>query len=1564
MRNKVKKIGALFTALLVICLAGAACNKTAEPEKPSDSGKENPGAEQITTDQTASDKDTLRKLLAADGKFAITIAEDIYVDEPIQVNGTKTLIGTKSIIMELNVEQYQHLLIVQKGASLVLDGATIDGNGAASCVKVEKEAELICKSGEIVWGCPYGIETYGDVTITDGSIRETMNTALYVRDGGKAYMTGGAIVDSSYCAARISSAGYMSISDDAVLANSLNWLVYNMGTCDITGGSLHDAKEIIAYNFGDMNITYSGTDPEGRLEWYNAGGHGISQGKKGTLNVKGLSLNNIGWHGISTAEGDCEVNLENCVIKNVVQAGLYLRGASVELKDLEMVKCGTAGVYVGSGTEVGIKDLSIIEPGGRGIWNFGGTVTASNVVIKSAGEFGVTSTEWEGVKGSVTIDNLLVDGTEKDSALNANGSTINVTDSKILNAGIHGAFAKNKGSINLKNVEIVNAKQYAVVEDGVGCNISLDHVKVTGGLRGVVNYHGTVTGKNVVVNSVEQFAVTSSYKESVVTLDGLEINDCKGYAAVNAGSSTTTIKNAVINRPTERGLAADDGATLTVEHVTIQEPGNVGILNIGATVKGSDVTINKTGIHGIYSEEANGMEGLVDITNLKMNGTAKNGLHSTKSVIKVTGGEIHEAGNIAAYAVDGGKVWLKDVDIADSKGFNITVDGQQSTVGNSYINLENVTIEGGQRGIVSYKGTVEGKDVVINSTEQFAVTSSYKESVIALDGLEINDCRGYAAVNAGSSTTTIKNAVINRPEERGLAADSGATLTLDHVTIQEPGNVGILNIGATVKGSNVTINETGIHGIYSEEANGMEGLVDITDLKMNGTEKNGLHSTKSVIKVTGGEIHEAGNIAAYAVDGGKVWLKDVNIADTKGFNVTADGQQSVIGNSYINLENVNITGGQRGIVGYKGTVEGKGVVINSTEQFAVTSSFAESVITLDGLEINDCKGYAAVNAGASTTTIKNAVISRPVERGLAADAGATLTVEHVTIQEPGNVGILNLGATVKGTDVTINATGIHGIYSEEANGTEGLVDIADLKMNGTAGNGLHSTKSVIKVTGGEIQNAGNIAAYAVDGGKVWLKDVSIADTKGFNVTADGQKSTVGNSYINLENVNIAGGQRGVVSYKGTVEGKDVVINATQQFAITSSFAESLIEIVGLEINDCKSTAVNVGGSTTILTDVTIHKPVVNGVSVNDGGRLTLTNAKITEPGLFGAEIKSSTLTMTGVTITSPVGAGIQNQGGTVTGTNTTINSAGTYGIWSEKAGAKEGIVEISDLTVNGTGNHGLYSKSSVIRATGGTIQNAGANSTGKVAVFAEYGGKVYLSGTEEEALTITGTKYWSVLAQQGADSYVNLNNVTITGGERGIVAYNQAKIEGTNVEINDTSNFSVTSSHAGTEVKIIGLKINNCKFGAAAVNVGTSTNIFEDVEIVNPAGNGFNVNDKGILTLTNAAITNPVIGINNIGSTVTGTGVTITDSKNYAVYSKNGQDNVTNLEVKNSKKHGVNVDGSMTILKDVLIDTTEWQGIGIYGGGTLDLTNARIINTNYGTVKKENGTYILDGVKQ
>ncbi len=1566
MGNNVKKIVATLLTLLVVCLAGGigiwALSRTSETAKPSQIGTE--GKEQITTDQTATDEETLRKLLAADGEFSITIAEDIYVSEPIPVNGTKTLIGTKSIIMKLGIEQYQHLLIVQKGASLVLNGATIDGNGAASCVKVEEKAEIICKSGEIVWGCPYGVETYGNVTITDGSIRETMNTALYVHDGGKAYMTGGAITDSSYCAARISSAGYMSISDDAVLADSMNWLVYNMGKCDITGGSLHDAKQIIAYNLGEMNVSYSGTDPEGKLKWYNSGGHAISQGNKGSLKVEKLSLSNIGWHGISTASGDCEVSLKDCVIENVTQAGLYLRGASADLKNIELIECGTAGVYVGSGTKVDIKDLAVTNPGGRGIWNFGGTVTASNVKITSAGEFGVTSTEWEGVKGSVTIDNLTVDGTKKDSALNANSSTINLTNSKIMNAGVHGAFAKNKGIINLRNVEIINAKQYGVVQDGVGCNITLDNVKVKGGLRGVVNYHGTVTGKKVVVDSVEQFGVTSSYKDSVVTIDGLEINDCKGYAAVNAGSSTTTVKNVVINRPTQRGLAADDGATLIMDNVTVNTPGNVGILNIGATVKGTKVTINSAGIHGIYSEESKGIKGLVDITNLKINDPAKNGMSSTTSVIKITDGEIKNVGNIGAYAVDGGKVWLKNVDITNSKGFNIVADGQKSTIGNSYVNLDNVNIKGGPRGIVSYKGTVDGKGVVINSVDEFAVTSSYAESVVTLDGLEINDCKGYAAVNASSSTTTVKNAVINKPAQRGLAADAKATLTVDNVTVNAPGNVGILNIGATVKGTKVTINSAGIHGIYSEEANGIEGLVDITTLKINDPAKNGMSSTKSVIKVTGGEIKNVGNMAAYAVDGGKVWLKDVDITNSKGFNIVADGQKSTIGNSYINLENINIKGGPRGIVSYKGTVEGKGVVINSVDEFAVTSSYAESVVTLDGLEINDCKGYAAVNASSSTTTVKNAVINKPAQRGLAADAGATLIVDNVTVNESGNVGILNIGATVKGTKMTINSAGIHGIYSEEANGTKGLVDITTLKINNPASNALSSIRTVIKVTDGKIKNAGNMAAYAADGGEVQLKDVNITNSKGFNIVADGQKSTIGNSYINLDNVNITGGSRGIVSYKGTVDGKDVVINSTEQFAITSSYAESIITITGLEINDCKSTAVNVGGSTTTLTDVKIHKPVVNGVSVNDGGKLTLTNAVITEPGLFGAEVKNSTLTMTDATIASPVGAAIQNQGGNITGTNVMINSAGTYGVYSEKSGNKDGLVEIGNLTVNGTGNHGLYSKTSVIKATGGKIQNVGASSTGKVAVFAEYGGKIYLSGTEKEALAITGTKYWNVLAQQTGNSYVNLNNVSITGGERGIVAYNQAKIEGTNVVINNTSNFSMTSSHAGTEIKIVGLKINDCKFATAAVNVGTATNILENVEIVNPAGNGFNVNDKGILTLKNATITNPAIGINNSGSTVTGTDVTITGSKSYAIYSNKGNDNITDLEVKNSKRHAVSVDGSKTVLTNVLIDTTEWQGIGIYNGGTLSLTNAQIINTNYGTVKKDNGTYILDGVTQ
>ena len=151
-KNKAKITVALLILFLVICATGMSAmyflkkhNQIGE----SASTEETQNEQDLSGDITVSNETELRKALAANTESTITLTKEIVVDKAFTVNGNKTLLGTGKIVMALYSEAYQHLLHVQTGATLVLDGLTLDGNGIAGGVKVDQGGELTYLSGDI-----------------------------------------------------------------------------------------------------------------------------------------------------------------------------------------------------------------------------------------------------------------------------------------------------------------------------------------------------------------------------------------------------------------------------------------------------------------------------------------------------------------------------------------------------------------------------------------------------------------------------------------------------------------------------------------------------------------------------------------------------------------------------------------------------------------------------------------------------------------------------------------------------------------------------------------------------------------------------------------------------------------------------------------------------------------------------------------------------------------------------------------------------------------------------------------------------------------------------------------------------------------------------------------------------------------------------------------------------------------------------------------------------------------------------------------------------------------------
>ncbi len=1296
------------------------------PEAPKDEAARQKNA------QAAAD---LASKLGSSETKTVTLSGDVYIREPIHVYGTKTVKGGGRIIMELDADQYQHMLDVHSGAELILDGGTIDGNAAGSCILVESGAKLTMLSGTVTYGCPYGVEVVGSAEVKGGIISESIGAAMYIRSNASATVTGGKITKNAYLGIKTERDGSVKISDGAEITRCGYCLVYNNGKCEITGGTMHEGGAYIAYNMGDMTVSGSKT-----LEWYGASVHAISQGKTGTLLVDGLYFHDTGWHGISSTPGTSQMTLKNIECENIAQAAFYLR-TGAKLENIKVRNCGTAGVYVGNGSTVDIAGLSVEGSGGRGLWNFGGTVTASDVVIRSSKDFGVTSTFFDGKNGSVTIKGLIVEGTEKDNAVSANESTINISDGRISGSASNGVIAMKGAKVNLTDVEFSGNKNYAVVATDPGSKITMKGVSIDGDKRGIISYHGTITGNDISISNTAEYSVTSSYSDSVIDLGNLRIDGCKGQAAVNVGGTKTTLRNAVITGSVKNGIDVNENGTLTAEKVTVKEPGGVGINIIGAQVDGSDITIEKAGNYAIYSQKEKNVTGRTVINGLKIDGTVNQAVSCNATVVELSDVTIDNAGTsgtpkCALYVIKGGRLTAKNAEISNTAYTAVYVED-----GGARASLDNVRISGGERGIVCYSGRVEGSDVTVSDTASFAITSSRTDSVIDLTGVRVNGCKhdGGGAVNCGGAKITLTDLTIDGAAGHGMNVDGGGILTVKNGTVK---------------------NVSKWCGVY---VNG--GTFDANDLTIEAPNYNG-------IEVLGG-----------------------GTASAEKLSVTAPGHNGVL-----------VT---------DGSFTGKDVTVSDSVWHGVHVQSAGSA-QINGAVLKDTALNGIFNEDGITSGSNITVDSK--SHGVAASGGrVTLTALTVNTAEKQGVNIYN-SAQVKLDALTIASAGIHGINLEKGSSLE--LDTADIS---------------------------NIATYNgiyVNGGTLTGKAVTVTAPKynGLEVLNDGAAT--------LDGFTVSGApHNGALVAKGTFEAKNVNISGCSYHGIDVE-AEGILKLTDAE-----------------LTGNTLNPVFVNGGTMTGGG-ITVTSAA------HGLAIAGGNAEIDGYTVKDAKSQGVNiYNNATAKIANLTVEKAGIHGINLEKGSSLElDTAAISNIATY----NGIY-------VNGGTL-------TGK-------------------AVTVTAPKYNGLEVLN--DGAATLDGFTATGAPR-----NGALVT------------------KGTfEVK----------------NAALSGNSYHGIDVA--AG--------GVLNISDSSITGNTLNAINTAGTVTGSNIVMNTLPYYGINASAGTISITGLEIKGAARHAINLNGTVTAeLTGADIDTTGWEGIGLYNTASLKLTDSCIVNWKTSAVKQAGtGTY-------
>ena len=300
------------------------------------------------------DQQTLRAALKSKGKCEIVLTDDIVITKELEVFGDKKLSGG-SIIMDMHREgSGESVLAIQKGAKLVLDGTTVDGNSVVNCISIKAGGELDSKSGSLLYGYPYGLDVSGKATINDILIDEALHTGINVAIFGDVDMQGGTISHNVYGIA-VAEEGSMDVADGVVMTKSAASFIVNYGKMKIVGGKYEGSNDNAIENWGTMDIRGTAEKP---IEICNGRKSAINAKNNAKLTAEHINIHDMAWHGMCV-EKNTTATLKNISYDITGKSTLYVNSAKVTAENITITNGTAYGVYGTKNAEVTMTNVTI-----------------------------------------------------------------------------------------------------------------------------------------------------------------------------------------------------------------------------------------------------------------------------------------------------------------------------------------------------------------------------------------------------------------------------------------------------------------------------------------------------------------------------------------------------------------------------------------------------------------------------------------------------------------------------------------------------------------------------------------------------------------------------------------------------------------------------------------------------------------------------------------------------------------------------------------------------------------------------------------------------------------------------------------------------------------------------------------------------------------------------------------------------------------------------------------------------------------------------------------------------
>lgn len=847
--------------------------------------------------------------------------------------------------------------------------------------------------------------------------------------------------------------------------------------------------------------------------------------------------------------------------------------------------------------------------------------------ILSAGELSVTGGIIQAQEGYNVMSN----------------GTMTITGGEIIGSGERMMNIVANGTVDIKGGTISDAKGTNIylldgeltISDGTIKGAAVDNifaeagnVKVTGGTLSEGKHGVHNMGTAAITGGTYENNTSHVYNEGVMTTNDVAYGNSFGSNIVNTGKNAEMkMADIVIESATSHGVYNVRGAKLDAENLTVKSALAKGIHNGGGYFTGKDVTIIRASGVGVGNDIEKGWtgDGEVTIDGLNILKASYHSLTNANGVMTIRDAEL---GLISANCIQvtGGTLNIEDADIKGTSG-----NGTYHVfyIQKGVVNAEDVTIERSvSRGIQNRGGEFNGKNISISNTGGTAVgnmvsADGVTNGNITIDGLEISDASGYSIQNSGNGTIAVSNAVVKLSDRTAVRAEDGEI---------KLSNVEIIGVGTEKEAT------TKYGGITS-----VGGKVTLKDVKVTNMLARGISMTSGEIVGSGITIDKVSG-TGIAVEGGTLNLSNVLTKNVTGYNVDVQSGNVKISNGVLEKsQNVSVH------------IKGGALTLNGTlvDGTPVTT-------TAEG----ETKVYEGILAKAGEVKLNNVIVKDTSGRSIS-NTGATLTGTDVTIENTQQAtSLYNAGnSTIKGLIITENQKG----YNVD---NRGYLKVTDGKLSKTTVTNMNLAKDSTTVLNNVVVE-GTVKDHAV-----YVKE---------NATLEFDGLTIQNSAARA----LTNGNTSKEITGGTVSGKNLIItNAT-----TTSLANDsgTINIDGLRVEGAKAHAIDVKDGSVVVKNGVVG--IVDSTAIYLGkGEIKLidTIVKGTTDGEAAVQQKAGTMYLENVEIDSAYKRSLYMEAGKTTGKKVTIKNGGTY----EKGGtalyaAKDATVKISDLTVLNASTHAV-----------------------------------------------------------------------------------------------------------------------------------------------------------------------------------------------------------------------------------------------------------------------------------